>query len=432
MRRLAALLLAALFLLPAPPIGAQGSAETDATALLREAYVFIQEYALRRPDPQALLTSALTAVEGQLASTGAPPSLTGDEAADLETAALYLAATVRGLAPARADLVLGAALRAMVQVLDDTQAAIFPPEEFAEYLQGLRGQHAGIGVQVHASAGVTVISDVTPGGPAARAGLLAGDALVEINGQPTTGRTPDRILDALHGRPGTVVTVVAQRATAMIRLTLTREVVRESPVRFALIDSRVAYLRLLEFSRDSSPDVGRALAALRHRGAQALLLDLRRNTGGLVDESVGVASFFLHDGIVAMEERRGGLVPLNVKPVQPFPGPVVVLVDGLTASAGEIVAGALQDAGAPLVGLTTYGKATVQSVSIPPLPKGWGIRVTTARYYTRQGRMVEGRGLRPDVVVPMSAELIQSSRDQQLHQAIIQARLRLSARAGGR
>ncbi len=365
-------------------------------------------------------------------TSAAPPVLTGEEDADLEAVASYVAIVARGLPPRQAELVLSAALRGMIQELGDPLAAIFLPLQFAEYMEDLRGEHGGVGAQLDLAAGQIVISDVTPGGPAARAGITAGDVLLEINGRPTTDRTPDNALDFLHGRPGTAVTVTILRGRSTMRLVLTREAVRENPTRSAMLEQRIGYVRLLEFTEHCARDVGRALAGLRRQGAQAIVLDLRQNTGGLVEESVDVASYFLSDGVVAMEESRDGLVPLNVRPAERFTGPLVVLVDFFTASAGEIVAGALQDAGASLVGTKTFGKATVQSVSVPPLPGGWGIRVTTARYYTRSGRMIEGTGLLPNVSLPMRIDLIQSSRDQQLQEALTQVRLRLTARAGRR
>lgn len=430
MRPLLALLLAAILLLPAPAWG-QGSTDAD---LIREAYGFIREYALRLPEPEVIFARTLAAV--QIHATDpvltTPPALTGDESADLEAVASHVASVARSLPPRQAELALSAALRGMIQELADPLAAIFVPVQFTEYMEDLRGEHGGIGAQLDLAGGQIVISDVTPGGPAARAGITAGDALLEINGRPTADRTPDYALDFLHGRPGTAVTVTILRGRSTMRLVLTREAVRENPTRATMLEPRIGYVRLLEFTEKCGTDVGRALEVLRRQGARAIVLDLRQNTGGLVEESVDVASFFLSDGVVAIEESRDGLVPLTVRPAERFTGPVVVLVDFFTASAGEIVAGALQDAGASLVGTKTFGKATVQSVSVPPLPGGWGIRVTTARYYTRSGRMIEGSGLMPNISMPMRIELIQSSRDQQLQEALTQVRLRLTARAGRR
>ncbi|MGH2398750.1 MAG: S41 family peptidase, partial [bacterium] len=348
----------------------------------------------------------------------------------LEAVALYVAAIVRSVPARQGELVISAALRGMIAELGDPLAAIFLPVIFVRYMEELRGEHGGIGAQIDLLAGTIVIGDVTPGGPAAGAGLAAGDVLLEVNARATSGRTPDQVMDLLRGAPGTTVLLTVQRGSAMTRHTLTRAAARENPTRSMMIDTRIGYIRLLEFSEHSGRDVAAAVNRLRARGAAALILDLRQNLGGLVAESVEVASLFLPDGVVAMEERRGGLKPLDVRPADRFPGPVVVLVDRLTASAGEIVAGALQDHGAPLIGTRTFGKVTVQSISIPPLSGGWGIRVTTARYYTRRGRTIDGVGLVPNTMLQMSTDLIQSMRDGQLEEAAVQARQRLPVPSG--
>jgi carboxyl-terminal processing protease len=426
MRAAVVLALAAL-LVVAPLARAQ---DADDRALVREAYDFVRQYALRPPEASTMLARMLAAVQPHAGAGDGPPPLGGDPQADLEAVAAYAAAVARAR-PERAEIVLAAVLRALLQDLDDPLAAVFPPAQFARYMEDLRGEHGGIGAQVDLVGGRIVVSDVTAGGPAARAGIAAGDALLDVNGRPTADRTPDTVLDFLHGRPGTTVAITVQRGSrAPQRHILTREVVRENPTRSTLLEPRIGYLRLLEFIEGSGQDVGRALAGLRPRGAAALILDLRQNTGGLVEEAVAVASFFLGEGVVAMEENREGMVPLPVRPAARFVGPVVVLVDFFTASAGEIVAGALQDAGAVLVGTKTFGKATVQSVSIPPLPGGWGLRVTTARYYTRRGRLIEGTGLQPTVAVPMPIAFIQSSQDVQLQEALGRLRAQLGARSG--
>lgn len=429
MRIVLALALAAV-LTAAPITSGQDTAELE---LIREAYGFVREYALYLPDASTMLGRMFAAAQLHgVNSPVAPPVLSGDEPADLEAVAGYAAAAARSLPARQGETLLSAVLRAMIQDLGDPLAAVFLPPQFAAYLEDLRGEHGGIGAQVNAAGSRIVISDVTADGPASRAGIAAGDVILDVNGRSTFDRTPDTVLDYLHGRPGTAVALVIQRGSVTLRFTLIREAVRETPTRWGMLDTRVGYLRLLEFTEHSARDVGRALDLLRRQGAAALVLDLRQNTGGLVEESVGVASFFLSDGVVAMEESRDGVVALPVRAAERFTGPVVVLVDFFTASAGEIVAGALQDAGATLVGTKTFGKATVQSVTIPPLPGGWGIRVTTARYLTRSGRMLEGTGLQPNLPLPMNIGFIQSPRDLQLREAQAQARARLAARAGGR
>lgn len=434
--RTVALLVAALIAaVSVHPLAAEVPADL-AEPLVREIYKAIRDDALRPPDLLTLLNQTALAAQLALVSAGIgnPPPLPvfiGQEDNDFAAAAAYVQGAITA-APGESDRIMASVLRAMVRTVADPQGSVFTPAEFARYHRELEGKHPGIGVQVDAVRGQIVISDVTAGGPAARAGLRVGDAIVEIDGRSTEGSTPGQVLDRLRGDVGTPVLLIVRRVSGgTVRVPLPREVVRETPVRAKMVDARIGYLRLLEFTEGASSDLRRALGNLMDAGATALLLDLRENGGGLLDEAVVVASAFLSDGVVAMEERRGTLNPLAVVPqTRRFAGPVVVLVNVFTASASEVVAGALQDTGAPLVGQRTFGKATVQTIY--PLPGGWGLRLTTARYYTRRGRSIDGQGLQPNVPVSMDEEQIQGPQDVQLREATTALRARLAAGTGTR
>lgn len=457
--------LAATVLAFAWPAGlsAQVSCSDLADALVRDTYDWIRKDALRPPDVLTLLHETVLTAERTLVSAGVTeppplPAFTGQEDRDLTTAAAYVQAAVSA-APRDSDRIVAAVLRAMVRAVADPLGAVFMPLEFIRYHRELRGEHTGIGVQVDAVRGQIVFTDVTAGGPAARAGVIPGDVLLEADGHLVADSTPDQVIDRLRGAAGTTVSLAVRRTPSgvelgpastssdmrgywddvastfpvngVIRLSLSREPVRENPTRWKLIEPHIGYLRLLEFSEEASSDVSRSLGGLVDAGATALLLDLRENGGGLLDEAIAVASAFLPDGIVAMEERRGLLNPLSVIPqAHRFSGPVVVLVSNFTASSSEVVAGALQDTGAPLVGERTFGKATVQTIY--PLCGGWGLRLTTARYYTRRGRKIDGQGLRPDLTVPMDEDLIQGPKDIQLRDATNVLRAQMAAGTGRR
>jgi carboxyl-terminal processing protease len=424
-------LLLALVLVTAiagPTIPARAQSDT-APAVIRDAHAFIVEYALRPIDPTVLLQRAIAAAQQVAALSDPPPVLSGPMADDVTAAAGYVASALRSLPPAQQEAGMAAVLRAMIRELGDPFAAVFIPSDFRRFQEELRGERGGIGVQVDVGpAGAIVISDVTPAGPADREGLLPGDAIEELDGRSTLLLTPDDGLRLLHAAPGTAVSLAVRRGAAVRRLTLIRAVVRESATRARIVESRVGYLRLLEFSRQSARDLRRAVAMMRARGVQGLVLDVRANGGGLVDEAVEIASLFLADGPVAFEERRDETEVLAVRPTDRFTGAVVVLADRGSASASEIVAGALQDEGAPVVGVPTYGKTTVQSITIPALAGDWGLRVTTARYLTRARRNIDGTGLTPTLRVAMDPRLIQSSGDVQYREALVLARARLAAR----
>ncbi len=407
-----------------------------AEGLIREIYEAIRDDALRPPDlltllHQTVLSAHLAVISSGVADPPPLPVVTGQEARDLAVVVAYVQA-VLAAAPRDTDRIMASVLRGMVRTGSDLQGAVFPPIEFTRYHRELRGEHTGIGAQVDAVRGEIILADVTARGPAARAGLRAGDVIVEVDGRPTTGSTPDHVMDRLRGDTGSLVVIVVRRAAGgVVRLSLTREAARETPVRAKMVDPRIGYLRLLEFSEGASTDVRRALGGLTDAGAAALLLDLRDNGGGLLDEAIAIASLFLPDGIVAMEERRGALNPLPIIPqARRFSGPVVVITNIFTASASEIVAGALQDTGAPLVGRRTFGKATVQTIY--PLRGGWGLRLTTARYFTRRGRAIDGQGLQPEVPVTMDDEQIQGAADVQALEATTALRARMAAGTGTR
>lgn len=434
-RVLAALAIAALVSTWPASLAAQVPSDL-ADALVRETYAVIRDDALRPPDVLTLLHETVLTAQHALVAAGVtePPPLpvfAGQEDRDLTAAAAYVQAAV-GAAPRDSDRIVTAVLRAMVHAVADPLGAVFMPLEFTRYHRELRGEHTSIGVQVDVVRGQIVFADVTAGGPAARAGVSPGDVLLETDGRPVADSTPDQVMDRLRGTAGTTVALVVRRAAGgVVRLSLLREPVRENPTRWKMMEPHIGYLRLLEFSEEASSDVSRSLGGLSEAGATALLLDLRENGGGLLDEAVAVASAFLSEGIVAMEERRGTLTPLSVIPqAHRFSGPVVVLVSTFTASASEVVAGALQDSGATLIGERTFGKATIQTIY--PLRGGWGLRLTTARYFTRRGRQIDGQGLRPDLTVSMDEELIQGPRDLQIKEATAVLRAQMAAGTGRR
>ncbi|MDI2131412.1 S41 family peptidase [Yinghuangia seranimata] len=293
-----------------------------------------------------------------------------------------------------------AAARDLLSVLDDRWAAYYPPETAGEYRETVDGAYPGVGLTVSQASGAMRATYVSPNGPAARAGIAAGDALVSVDGAPTDELGTAGVVARLRGPAGTRTELVVVRdgvphTVGLVREVLTGADVTAEPVGPAA--ARLLCVRVTGFGRGTADQVRAALATK----PAGVLLDLRGNPGGRIDEAAAVASAFLPGGVVvSYDDGTGGRRQITVTG---RPGdaatPVVVLVDGATASAAEVVAAALGDRGrAVVVGATTYGKGSVQAPTT--LADGGILKLTVGRWYTPDGRNLEGRGIDPDIPVP--------------------------------
>jgi carboxyl-terminal processing protease len=286
--------------------------------------------------------------------------------------------------------------------LHDPHSVYLPADRLAKLNESTTGRYAGVGIQMDVRDGwITVVSPL-PNTPAQRVGILTGDRVVEIEGHSTRGWSSDEAVKALRGSPGSVVHVVVERPGNATRLpfSLTREEIRFHSVQHALmLRDSVGYVDLTIFSENSAQELRTAIDSLRQNGMRALIFDLRGDPGGLLDQGVNVADLFLDPGqqIVSM---RGRTRDSNREFVDRLPQawgqmPVVVLVDSGSASASEIVAGALQDHDrALIVGTTTYGKGSAQSLF--PVSDSSALKLTTALWYTPSGRSINKERISDD------------------------------------
>ncbi len=304
--------------------------------------------------------------------------------------------------PVSDHALMQSALRGMLAGLD-------PHSEFldARALQQLdedtSGEYAGLGIEVAEVKGRLRIIAPIDGSPAQKAGIRAGDTILGIDGKAIDPDALDAALDALRGKPGSAITLTILHAGASqpIDLRLLREFIQVPSVRSRLLAPGFAYLRISQFQADTASELQRQLDELqrRHGPLKGAVLDLRSNPGGLVTAAVAVADDFLDSGVIVSTRGR---LPQSDTIFRATPGdllhgaPLVVLIDGGTASAAEIVAGALKDNHrAVLMGRRSFGKGSVQSVL--PLPDGAAIKLTTARYYTPDGDSIQARGISPDI-----------------------------------
>ena len=290
----------------------------------------------------------------------------------------------------------------MLYELRDPYSTFLPPDRFARLNETTTGNYAGLGVEVDLRDSWLIVVAALPGGPAEHAGLQPGDRIVEIGGKSTKGWTNEEASRVLRGRPGTSVMLTIERPgiTEPIALRLQRTTIHQSAVRrSSMLNESVGYIDLKAFSDSTTKELNGAITGLLARGMKTLVLDLRTNPGGLLTQGVRVSDLFLNPGqkIVSM---RGRLPESNREYAdtarQRWPQlPLVVLVDGRSASAAEIVAGALQDHDrAVIIGTPTYGKGSAQSVI--SFGNQGGLKITTARWFTPAGRSITRRLLSDD------------------------------------
>lgn len=296
-----------------------------------------------------------------------------------------------------------AAVEGMLRALGDRWSTYYGASEYASFRDALEGHYSGVGLWLRPGvAGAVTVGSVQPGSPAARAGLQAGDVVESVGSRPVGTAGIARVAALLRGREHTTVRVVVGRGSATRDLRLTRTTFTTEDVVVEHLRGNITHVQVRAFTRGVGRDVQQALAAGGAAHAGGIVLDLRDDPGGLLDEAVDVASLFLDGGPVVSYERRGrSPVTLDAMPGGDLTTPVVVLVNRTTASAAEVVAAALQDRNrAVVVGSRTFGKGTVQEPS--RLSDGSALELTVGRYVTPSGRSLDGVGIVPDVAVPAS------------------------------
>lgn len=300
------------------------------------------------------------------------------------------------------ELLLEGALKGMIDSLGDPHSNYFSKEEMQEFTEDIAGKFAGVGMQISKEKDDYLkVESPIEGTPAFRAGIKPQDKILEIDGESTLALTTNDCVKKLKGEPGTKVKVKVYRESTKetFDIELERAIIELKYVKHKMLDNQVGFVRLTQFGENVSGDVQKAVEDLLTKGMKGLILDLRFNTGGSLSEAIKISSFFLKDGtVVSVKDKAGNeqIYKREGKYLGDFP--VVVLVNGGSASASEIVAGALKDRGrAILVGEKTFGKGSVQNVI--PLPSGAGIKLTIALYYTPSGVSIHKKGIEPDMVV---------------------------------
>lgn len=287
------------------------------------------------------------------------------------------------------------AARGLVERLGDEYAEMYSPEELARFSrEQLGSNYGGLGMQIEDHEGMVTVSRVFPNTPAERGGVRAGDRILYVNGETTRGLRLDEVSGKLLGVAGTDVDVVFGRSgmDQPIRGTFTRAIVHIPAVPYAIVlDGGIGYIPLQRFNEGAANDVRNAVRRLQSQGATSYVLDVRGNTGGSLEEALMISNLFLRSGqeIARVEYRSRPADVYNARNVTVLPdAPMVVLTDGFSASASEIVAGALQDHDRALVlGTGSFGKGLVQQIY--PLDGGWAMKLTTGKWFTPAGRSIQ-------------------------------------------
>lgn len=322
--------------------------------------------------------------------------------------------------PSEEELTRGA-VKGMVEMLkksDDPYALFYTPQSYEEFQNYTSGQFSGIGVWLKNKAGTLEIVSVLPSTPALEAGLKRGDRITAIDGQEASNQSVDEAVTRIKGPEGTEVRLTVERAGSALDFTITREAI-DLPILVARMqDSDLGYVRLFGFARGAGKELRTRVKEMVDKGVDGVVLDLRDNGGGLFSESIEVASVFLGGGeVVTYKERSEPEIVYEAEGGAFEDLPLVVLVNEGTASASEIVAGALQDRDrAILVGSTTFGKGSVQEVF--PLGDASALKFTTGAYETPAGRDINGEGIEPDVEVD-AEPIVQKSRAIEILKGIV-------------
>lgn len=317
--------------------------------------------------------------------------------------------------------------RGFVSSLDDPYSTYYTKEEYTNLIESSSGVYRGIGAVVSQDVKTGIISIVRPykEGPAYKEGLLPDDILYKVEGEEVTGKDLTEVVSKIKGKEGTKVNVTIYRegVTDPIDFTITRQKINIPTIEYEMLPDNIGYIQIVEFDEITIPQFNSAIKALEKKGMKGLVVDVRNNPGGLLNSVVDILDRLLPKGLIVYTEDKYGK-RLEEKAVNSdrYDKPLAVLINGNSASASEIFAGALQDyEKATLVGTTSFGKGIVQKVI--PLTDGTAIKLTISKYFTPKGRNIHGTGIVPDVEIELEEELkqlitIPHDQDNQLQKAI--------------
>ena len=311
------------------------------------------------------------------------------------------------------EKLINGAIKGMVEGLDDPYSRYYTPEEYTESQQDAEGLYYGIGVVVsmdkdtHQLNIIKVYSDT----PAQEVDLRKGDVITSVDGADLSGMELSQITALIKGEELSQVKLTILRDGQTFEKTLTRRQVTVDRVEWHMMADNIGYIQISEFRGNALEKMEAAIAEMKDKGAKGIVLDLRDNPGGMMDIVVPIADMLLPEGLIVYTEDVNGNRREEKSDAEMLGLPLTVLINGNSASASEILAGAIQDYGVgTLIGTTTYGKGIVQSI-MPYKEDGAALQITTSRYFTPNGRNIHGEGIAPDITVEMPEELLKNPQD---------------------
>lgn len=296
------------------------------------------------------------------------------------------------------------AIRGMLNGLDP-HSAYLNTEEFNELRIGTTGEFGGLGIEVGMEDGFVKVVSPIDDTPAARAGILSGDLIIRLDDTPVKGLSLNDAVKLMRGKPGSklTLTIIREGADKPLTIDIKRDIIKVTSVRNRMLDDNYGYLRISNFQTKTTTDLLKAVKSMKEEAGgslKGLVLDLRNNPGGVLSGAVGVSDAFLNDGMIVYTDGREEDSKLRYDATDGDildGAPLVILVNGGSASASEIVAGAMQDHGRGIIlGSKTFGKGSVQTIQ--DLPAGGAVKLTTSRYYTPGGRSIQSLGIEPDII----------------------------------
>ncbi len=305
--------------------------------------------------------------------------------------------------------------KGLVEATGDPYTTYFTPKESQDFQDSLDGKFSGIGAELGKKDGQLVVVSPLEGFPAQKAGVKTGDIILQVNGEDASKWSVDQAVSKIRGDKGTTVKIQVARDQKPLEFTITRDDITIPSVKYEVTSDNIGYMQISRFAEDTGALAQKAADEFKSKNVKGVVLDLRGDGGGYLDAAVSVSSLWLDNGQTVVQERQGNKVvdTLQAKGGNVLKGfPTVVLIDGGSASASEITAGALQDtANAKLVGVKSFGKGSVQELQ--KLNDGSELKVTVARWYTPKGKNIDKEGISPDIEVKMNDDDVAANRDPQ-------------------